>query len=187
MNGIFEILFKKFFGKGLNNPWIKFYVEFKSGGYKRMNNIPKLIDAVCQAFMMGLPGEKWAPSSDGETHCNEAVNYVASAMGYDKFAGSLANTIFTQLQTSGEWQDVTADAAQFHANSGALVIAAWKNPIGRGHVCIVIPGMAEKSNSWNDIAPKVMNIGETNFIGKKASFAFSADRKPQFFALKSMI
>lgn len=148
--------------------------------------IPELIDAIAQAFMQGLPGGPWVPQP-GVTFCNQAVNYVCVSLGYKKLVGLLANQIFGALQTNGDWQDVTADAAQYAANQGGLVIAAWKNPDSQqhGHVCVVMPGVLEESDSWKGPAPKVMNIGETNFIGKKASYAFSAERIPQFFVLKS--
>lgn len=155
-------------------------------GYKKMNNLGNLCDAINEAFMMGLPGEKWEPK-DGVTHCNEAINYVCEKLTYIKFRTLMANQIYDLLQNNGDWLDVTPEASQYHANAGALVIAGWKNPVGHGHVAIVCPGTAELSPSWNYMAPKLMNIGETNFIGKRASFAFSAERRPKFFALKTMI
>jgi hypothetical protein len=153
-----------------------------------MNDLPKLVDAICEAFSYGLPGQKWEPKNN-MTFCNEAVSFVCDRMGYRKLEGLVANDIFDVLQTNGDWQDVTAEAASFHSNHGALVLAAWKNPDENlhGHVCVVRPGVAERSDSWGDMAPKVINIGEQNFIDKKASFAFSKGKKPQFFALKSMI
>lgn len=161
--------------------------SFSETGYVRLNNLPLLSDAVHEAMMFGMPDDKWAPKA-GVTHCNEAVNYVCERMGYKKFRGLLANEIFDQLQTNGDWHDVTPEASQYHANSGALVVVAWKNPAGgHGHVCVVCPGIAEKSESWGYFAPKVVNIGATNFIGKRASWAFGPDHRPKFFALKSMI
>lgn len=160
--------------------------ELRKTGYVRMNDLPKLADAINETFMQGLAGEKWWPKN-GVTYCNEAVNYVAERMGYKKFRGLFANEIYDALQTNGDWHDVTPEASQYHANSGALVVAAWKNPEGHGHVCIVCPGVGEMSETWGYVAPKVLNIGQTNFIGKKCSWAFSADHRPKFYALKSMI
>ena len=148
--------------------------------------LPLLVDAICQAFMKGVQGGIWEPRQ-GMTYCNEAVSFISSQLDYKKFNGLLANQMIDLMKTNGEWQDVAVDAAQFHANQGALVLAGWKNPDGHGHICVVMPGIPEDSLSWGSLAPKVMNIGETNFIGKRASFAFSKDHKPQFFALKSMI
>jgi hypothetical protein len=85
----------------------------------------------------------------------------------------------------GKWLSISGANAQYHANQGALVIAGLKNNDGHGHVCIVRPGIIQHSNTWQAEAPRVMNVGKTVFIDKKASFAFK--EIPQYFVLKEMI
>ena len=71
-----------------------------------------------------------------------------------------------------EWNPIALGLAQDAANNGQLVIAGMKaDP--HGHVCVVRPGIAGTSGHWvGAVVPKVLNIGETNFIGKGLNFAF---------------
>jgi hypothetical protein len=157
-------------------------------------DIPKLIDAICDAFAMSLPGEKWAPDLIS-TYCNEAVNYVACKMEYfgfcrnlvlEKWEAVMANEMIAIMEKPDYgWLSVSGTNAQYHANKGVLVIAGLKNPDGHGHVCVVRPGVLQHSNSWQAEAPKVMNVGKIVFIDKKASFAFKVI--PQYYVLKEMV
>ena len=165
-----------------------------------MKNLPKLIDAICEAFSDGLQGQRWAPmvGADGRiyTYCNEATNYICKAMGFDGFDkpktaspddAFFANEMYDAMDKSQEeWKRVIATEAQDLANQGSLVIAAWRNPIGGpGHVAVVRPGVLDYSNSWKSYAPKIMNIGRENFIHKKASFAFR--EIPHFYVWKESL
>ena len=165
---------------------------------KRSPRIFQLIDAICDAYSMALPGEKWAPKRlDGilYTYCNEAVNFICKFMGYHRFdrqlvtggdEALLANQMFDIMsEEDGQWLTVFADVAQYHANCGILVIAGMKNATGHGHVCIVRPGLLQHSGKWRGPAPRVMNVGKDVFIDKKASYAFREE--PKYFALKEMI
>jgi len=145
-----------------------------------MTNLPLLIDAICEAFMKGVQGGIWEPSP-GVTHCNEAVNFVAYRMGYSGFSGLMANDICDKLDKAEDWKLTTPVGAQLAANQGSLVVAAWKNPAGHGHVCIVRPGNPVPSPDWGMQAPKIMNIGKVNFLDKPASFAFTKLEMPRFF------
>lgn len=161
-----------------------------------MMSIPKLIDAMCSAWSKCLPppygSGEYAPSN-GETHCNQFIIDICNQFGYLKFNGLNANHIFDALSINDDWMEIGGDIAQFHANNGALVIAAWKNPTGdHGHVCLVRPGTAEPSQSWhvlNDSVPKVANVSNLNLcrLDRKASFAFSLERLPKYFVKKDMV
>ena len=157
----------------------------------------RLLDIILVAWTRCLPqpygcGE-YSSVKDHSTDCNRFVNEVCEGMGYKTFKGLLANQIYDSLMKNGEWLEVAGDVAQFHANSEALVIAAWKNPTGgHGHVCVVRPGEAEASGSWgimNKTVPKVANVGEPDKcrIDRKASFSFAKDKIPKYFVLKSTI
>lgn len=103
-------------------------------------------------------------------------------MGCYDFHKLLANQIYDKMRSDKNWVEVDARGAQKLANEGCLVIAGWKNPDGHGHVAVVRPGEPYYSNSWGGVAPKVMNIGTENFINRSASYAFSKERMPKFFA-----
>jgi hypothetical protein len=165
---------------------------------RRSQGVFKLIDAICDAYSMALPGEKWAPRMiDGVlyTYCNEAVNFICKRMNYTKFdrplvtsgdEAILANQMFDKMsEPEGDWMAVFADVAQYHANQGAIVIAGMKNKLGHGHVCIVRPGILQHSGKWQAPAPRVMNVGRDVFIDRKASFAFR--EQPSYFVLKEMV
>lgn len=146
-----------------------------------MNKIANLIDAISEAYDASLYGQKWYPHG-GLTFCNIVVNDVATKLGYAKFAGLLADAMVEQMKSNGEWLEVPANTAQYHANNGALVIAG-----GYGHVCVVRPGNMVKSTSWNMDVPKVMNVGQDVFMAKPISYAFKSSEIPKFYVLKSMV
>lgn len=162
------------------------------------NSIGKLVDAICEAWTKCLPppygSGEYSASEDGQTDCNRFVIEVCNKFGYTKLNGLKANQMYDELVKNGDWILIPGDTAQFHSNSGVLVIAAWKNPDlnQSGHVCLVRPGIAQPSQSWgltSPSCPMVANVGQpgTCRIDRKASFAFGKDKIPHYFALKSMM
>ncbi len=152
--------------------------------------LPKLMNAIYWAYNQGL-GD-WTPGIDGTTYCNFAVNYVCKAIGYMGFGSEdpiLANEMIRRMKDpNGDWMVLgSPEVAQAKANEGSLVVAGSAFAGGHGHVCVVIPGLLEYSGTWKKLTPKVMNIGKTIFIGKKASWAFQADNEPDFFGLKETL
>lgn len=165
-----------------------------------MRNIGALMDGVYDAMQLAGDGGPFHPIRGDDrwyTFCNEAFNLIALRMGYDRFErktaqrpfGAItANQMFDEMmRVDGDWRRVTsAVGAQDLANLGALVVAAYKNETGHGHVAVVIPGIAQPSASWGSPAPKLFNVGKDVFLGKKASFAFQKDEMPTFFTLKEV-
>lgn len=171
-----------------------------------MRDIAALMDAIWEAYNLAIPigdargrRNKFEPffsSSESRwyTKCNEGFNLIACRMGYDKFDrretqnptdAQLANAIYLRMvDADGDWRQIDAVMAQQMANAGCLVAAIDRNNDRPGHVCVVVPGNVEHSPSFNGVVPKVMNIGKDVFIGKRASFAFSAEDKPLYFCLK---
>ena len=165
-------------------------------------SIPKLVDAICEVFEKSLPGGELA-DRDGVTHCNEAVSYVAKKLGYSGFDqirtadpddAILANRMFDLMATDPEWLQIDGIVAQSHANTGALVVAAWKNPGGvHGHVAVVRPGTLTYSAKWGNQVPqapripKVANVGkaEYRYIARGANWAFGDE--PAYFVLKATL
>lgn len=167
------------------------------------NKVPKLIDVILTAWTKSLhppygTGE-YSSILDGMTDCNRFVYEVLANYGYKKFWDEkekrpiLANQMFDLLVSNGDWIEVSGDIAQFHANTGALVVAAWKNPSGEhGHVCMVRPGIAEASSTWGvtePMIPKVANVSRPYLCraDRKASFAFSINSMPSYFVKKDMV
>lgn len=145
------------------------------------------------AFNLGLKDGMFEPQLDSfgnilVTYCNQAMQLICNGMGYDRFHGLNANemTKFMSDPANG-WISVDDAVAQSHANNGVIVIAARQFPGAHGHVCIIVPGILEKSLSWGRAVPKCMNVGKDVFFGKRLSLAFRASEQPTLFALSSMI
>lgn len=148
-----------------------------------MRNLPLLLNAAYVAFNR----EDFIPK-EGKTFCNLAMQYICNCFGYDAFNGKTANEMIDYMNdlTTG-WLSVSDLVAQNHANQGVIVIAGRKNPEGHGHVCLVLPGILEKSGSYSRSVPKVVNIGKNVFFGKRISEAFKVDQQPSYYALSQMI
>lgn len=141
----------------------------------------RLIDACCEV----RDNPDYFPK-DGKTFCNLAVNYIAMRMGYGGFQTLMANQITDLISSSLDWIKIDSEVAQYHANNGGFVIAAWKNPEGHGHVVVVRPGEFASSTKWkSDKVPKVINIGKDVSIGKGANYAFA--EVPNYYVLKTSI
>lgn len=164
-----------------------------------VKNLPLLMNLSYYAYNRGLPhpdGSRgdFQPviSKDGQievTYCNQAMQYILSGFGYDRMNGMNANemTGFMGAPENG-WIAVGDDVAQAHASNGILVLAGWINTEGHGHICMILPGILEKSGTAGKAVPKCVNIGREVFIGKRLSFAFDYSRNaPTLYALAGMI
>ncbi len=154
-----------------------------------IKNLPLLLNTAYAGYNRGLPGGDLTPKPDGTTFCNIFIQSICTTMGYDNFSGMNANQMFQKMSgTSSGWISVEDEVAQFHANAGVLVIAAWSNAAGHGHVNLIIPGLIENSNSAGKSVPKCANVGRDVFWGKRLSYAFSyPNEKPTLFALAEMV
>lgn len=158
-------------------------------------NLPLLLNLAYFGYNRGLsPFGDLQPVLDKDgnvikTFCNKFIQYICDGYGYQDFDGMLANEMFDYMNKyENGWISIPDDfTAQSHANTGVLVMASSKNPSGNGHICLIIPGILEKSNSWGRAVPKVANVGKDVFFGKKVSFAFSVNEMPTYFALARMI
>lgn len=153
-------------------------------------NLPLLLNLSYYGYNRGLGEGDFVPKPDGTTYCNRFISYVANGYGYQEFDGMTANEmhLFMKDPKNG-WMEIPDDAViQSHANAGVLCLASWANPEGHGHVCLILPGILEKSSTWGGRSvPKVANIGKDVFYGKKLSFAFTLQSPPTFFAYSKMI
>lgn len=155
-------------------------------------NVPLLLNLAYYGFNRGLKGGDFEPIIDAQgnvvkTFCNYFIQYVCNGFGYTEFQYKMANEIIDFIsEPKNGWIKVDDGVAQAHANNGVLVIAGHKMT-PHGHVCLIIPGVLEKSYSYQKSVPKCVNIGKDVFIGKKVSFAFKADEMPDYYALTGMI
>jgi hypothetical protein len=119
---------------------------------------------------------------DGTTHCNQATLDVAEAVGaptgplVDSDGNALlANQQARNLANSSEYAEVTPDRAQQVANDGGLVIAAYDNPNGHGHVATVRPESVPGDDPLGRSGPLLNDIGANDRIDRQsAAFRRSA-------------
>ncbi len=160
-----------------------------------MGNSAKLNDAIMEGWTKCLVGEygdgTFSSAIDGMTDCNRFVDYVCQKMGYVKFvpdgqrAPMLANAMFDFMNESEDWKELSATGAQWYANLGGVVVAAYKNQDGHGHVCMVRLGEFATSGKWkSDTVPKVANVSHPSLcrIDRGANYAFGDP--PKYFGLK---
>jgi len=104
---------------------------------------------------------------NGNTYCNQATAFIASRVGApmgplanSKGVPFLANDQAKNLAKSYSYSVVSRDAAQLIANGGDLVIAAYYNPNGSGHVATVRPtGVEGDSPKAGGRGPLINDIG----------------------------
>lgn len=157
-----------------------------------IKNIPLLMNLSYYAFNRGIDGD-FKPQFDDDgtvktTFCNLAMQYILNGFGYGSMNGMNANQMVEFMSDyKNGWITNDDQNAQLRANEGVLVIAGRINFSSHGHVCLIIPGILEKSGSYGKAVPKCINVGRDVFIGKKVSYAFSAAEAPTYFALGGMI
>lgn len=123
-----------------------------------------LIDAILDVY----DRLDFHPNPDGSTHCNQAVNAVCQALGYQKLAGLTADQIVAFLTASDEWSLTSLDKSQNLANEGSLLIAGLDSKAlsqDHGHVVVIRPGKPVFSGKWGP-SPRVLNIGAHDFIAR---------------------
>lgn len=75
-----------------------------------------------------------------------------------------ANDIAMNLRSSSDWKRVSSEEAQELANQGSLVVAAWHNPNGSGHVATVRPEGLPGDNPNPGRGPLLNDIGQRNAV-----------------------
>ena len=145
--------------------------EIEETGYnteaERMSNRDRLKTA-CD-FAVAAP--MWEPSN-GITHCNEAVAYIAEEMGCRDLRHLLANDQIEAMAGSPDWQEDLMERAVLHASRGGLAVATMAEE-PHGHVCVVYPAPMQPSGSWGVPVAVVANVGRKNAI-MRLSEAFKA-------------
>ena len=143
-----------------------------------MDDIKELCDAA-------LANPAFQPKK-GVTHCNEAVNSVAVAVGCLEFVGLMADEIYQTMVTnaSGKWQKVDpSDAAIWSLSNGLAVAGLPSQRIGEdhGHVVVCYPLGQQFSGSFNMDVPMCANVGKTVGVMKVSGAFPVAKGMPDFF------
>ena len=167
-----------FYVYGADNP-ISFVDPFG------MKPCPKLTDA--QDAAMNNPDFQPVGKT---THCSEATESIVNAVGAPPLTGN-ANAIAAELAkgglNSGDYMSVNRNDAQGLADSGDLVIAAWSNPDGEGHVATVrplgVPGDHPIVHAkYPGRGPLLNNIGTTEGTGiNNENGVFLSNGKPSYY------
>lgn len=123
----------------------------------------------------GLPTGKPVTDNGKHTHCSQFAAAACERLGIyllrppEHSAVLLANAqfdwLFSEAGLNAGWRSVeTGVAAQDKANSGALVVAVYKNPDPKksGHIAIVRPGIKSEDLIAID-GPEIIQAGGTNF------------------------
>lgn len=121
-------------------------------------------------------------SPGGTTHCNEATLNVVQSVGAptgpladSDGSALLANQQARNLANSPDYRELTPDEAQETANGGGLVIAAYDNPNGHGHVATVRPEDVSGDDPVGRSGPLLNDIGANDRIDhQSAAFRRSA-------------
>ncbi len=83
-----------------------------------------------------------------ETFCNLFISDVADECGAKLPEGMVNEVVGTFLLTQDGrdegWAQVDAVEARFAANREHLVLVAWVNELGHGHIALVIPSVGEE-------------------------------------------
>lgn len=124
-----------------------------------------------------------------KSFCNLFVQFVLSGFAINSLAGMTANEMvkFMSNPANGWISPAGHDVAQAHANTGVPVIAGATSLTGHGHVCLVLPGILGRSNSYGADVPHVVNVGRQVFFGKRVSYAFTPGERPTYYAPAGMI
>lgn len=115
-----------------------------------------------------------------ETFCNDATYCIARKMkaplgplGDAQGSPYIANRMAQNLAESTEYRDVSPEEAQKLADEGHLVIGAWHNPAGHGHVVTVRPSGVPGDQPIGNSGPLLSDIGREDRIARQ-SRAFKA-------------
>jgi hypothetical protein len=109
--------------------------------------------------------ERYRPrdvTGDGkaETWCNLFAQDMSEAMGAPLPRHMTANGLCAWLQGDdarhGGWEETTQHVAQRMADEGQLSLATWLNPLGPGHIAVLVPSLGE-AGCW------IAQAGATRF------------------------
>jgi RHS repeat-associated protein len=139
-------------------------------------------------------GKNGKPMTD--THCNQATVCVAKAMGApmeplygkagpDKNGATQirANDQAKNLAGSSSYREIEPDEAQQLADNGKLVIVAYENSDGPGHLATVRPDGVPGDKPVGSSGPLLNNVGRSVGVMRE-SRAFTSDADVHYYTPK---
>lgn len=127
------------------------------------------------------------PNTPCNTFLSQALKRVYNINDFDRAGGGFltANEMadYVKIHTD-KWTEL-GDAssqqalkeAQGYANIRKAVIAIQQNPDGHGHVVLIVPGILQKSGSWNLDCPNsasfFLNQPAKSYVSRHLGFAFA--------------
>jgi hypothetical protein len=98
------------------------------------------------------------------THCNQAAERVALAMGCSDLCAMDADEQYAVMNGGGDWRKVCGSEATIHALDGGLAFAAMTDAQleeTHGHIAAVYPEGMQASGSLGYDVPLVANVGKS--------------------------
>ena len=139
---------------------------------------------------------QYQPTADGTTRCNYFVRDFAKQLTGTQppELDGKANDQFAQLSKAAadkdsKWRSLSFESspektfqdAQGLANQGKLVIVAWNNPAGPGHVAVVVPqkgnDQLKDSTTWKMKVPYIAQAGSDVLDYAPLSEGFGSNKK----------
>jgi len=120
------------------------------------------------------------------TYCNHFIALCANEVGCkdlgapdEWMANQMINRLEDRCARNLGWREADAYQAQDAANRNRLVVAGCRGE-PHGHVSLVIPGEIAWSKKHGKDMPVIANVGQDNFYGRLASFAFGPKNTPRY-------
>lgn len=128
--------------------------------------------------------KQYAPDQEHDhTYCNDATFCIARkmkaplrALGDAQGNPYLANRMAENLAESPDYRGVSSEEAQKLADEGHLVIGAWHNPAGHGHVVTVRPLGVKGDQPVGNSGPLLNNVGQEDGIARQSGAFKAADQ-----------
>ncbi|HET6843357.1 MAG TPA: RHS repeat-associated core domain-containing protein [Candidatus Angelobacter sp.] len=154
---------------------------------QQQNDKQKLINAQDNA----RANPAFQKDNKGTTHCNQATCYIVKAVGgplaplTDKNGNPLkANQQAENLANSKDYKEVTPQEAQKIADAGGLVVVAYDNPGGHGHLTTVRPeGVQGDDPPKGGKGPLLNDIGSKDRV-QNQNYAFRKGSEIHFYTPK---
>jgi len=128
--------------------------------------------------------------SAAATHCNQATVYILRELGcpLDDLVDHQGNALLADkqaqnLKTSKAWVSIPRDTAQTVGNTCSVVIAAWYNSLGHGHIATVRPENVPGDPASNGHGPLLNNIGISVGVMNE-NWAFGVGKDVRYYRMK---
>ncbi len=148
----------------------------------------EMLKDVCDhvIYDLSLQPEKDMFGKIVRTHCNEAAQRIANALGCTELDGVTADEQYSIMRdnVSGCWRQVYGVEATLHALDGKLAFAAMSSAQlheSHGHIAAIYPVSMQRSGSLGKDVPMVANVGTQNGEVKVSQAFPPAKGEPEYY------